>query len=173
MIRDILSIRGAKVLHQKTGELLATLNWPIVDPDTGVIEAFWVKSMVEGSKNAIILTSTILGFKKNIYITSEKMIMDPSENVRITDILQEGRRIIEAEVKNESSKKYGKAYNFSFSTDTFVMRQLFVQRSVLGMFQFGHRIFPYERILRVLPHLILVEDDSTEKEASPAPAEPA
>ena len=173
MLKDILSIRGSRVLHQKTGDILAYLNWPIINPDTGVIEAFWVKSISTELKDSIILTSGILAFKKNIYIASEKNILDPVEVVRITEILKENRYFINATVKNELGKSHGKVFNLIFSTETFVVRQLYATHSIFGLFKFDQRFFPYDKVIRVLLGTILVDDDSTEKESLPAPAEPA
>ncbi len=164
MIKDILSLRGEKVLHFETGEILALLNWPIIDPDTGIIEAFWVKPLTLTARNAILLTSNILAFKKNVYIKSDKMICDPTEVLRIAAILDEGREFLYASVQNEKQKDYGRVYNLSFSTETYVIRQIYSKKSFLGIFPYAQRIFPYERILKVLPRVIIIDDNNTKKE---------
>lgn len=173
MIRDILSLRGSKILQFDTGECLAFLNWPIINPDTGIIEAFWVKPLAIAEKDAIVLTSDILEFKKNLYVHSEKVLCSPADVIRITAILDEKREILYAGVQNEKGKRYGKVYNLSFSTETYVTKQLYVRKKFLSLISFGSTIFPYERILKVLPGYIIINDDATKKEGIPNSAEPA
>lgn len=164
MIKDILSIKGEQVIHFETGECLALLNWPIIDPDAGIIRAFWVKPLTLDLSNGIILTSDILAFKKKLYIRSDKVICNPAEVIRIASILDDRRTFLFATVQNEKGKKYGWVYNLSFSTETYVLRQIYSQRTIMGLFNFNRRIFPYERVLNVLPETVIIEDDNTKKD---------
>lgn len=174
MIRDILSLRGAKILHFDTGECLALLNWPIIDPDTGVIEAFWVKPLTIVQSDAILLTSDILQFKKNLYVKSDKVFCNPVEVIRIAAILDQKREFLFAPVQSEKGRRHGRVYNLSFSTETYVLRQLYTGRKLFGLIPFMTKIFPYERVLKVLPSYIVIEDNSTKtEEVVPDSAEPA
>lgn len=164
MIKDVLSIRGEKVVHFETGECLALLNLPIVHPDTGVVEAFWVKPLELPLKNAIILASDIIDFKKSIYIRSEDVIHDPAEIIKIATLLDEKRDFLYAMVQNEKGKRYGRIYNLSFSTETYVLRQIYTKRIAVGLFSFDFRVFPYERVLKVLPQVVIIDDEVTKKE---------
>lgn len=164
MIKNIRSIKGEKIIHFETGEALGILNLPIIDPDTGVIEAFWIKPLTLPLKNAIILTSDILAFKKNIYVESEKSITIPEQILKISSILDDGRQFLFSPLKNEKGKSYGSIYNLSFSTETYVIRQLFSKRSLLRLISLGEWIFPYERVIKVLPKVVIIDDDTTKKE---------
>lgn len=163
MIRDILSLRGSKILQFDTGECLAFLNWPIINPDTGIIEAFWVKP-IHGENDAVLLTTDILQFKKNLYIKSEKVFCNPAEVIRIAAILDEKREILYAPVQNERGEGYGQVFNISFSTETYVLRQLFTRKRLLGLLPFQPSIFPYERVLQVLADKVIIYDDTTKKQ---------
>lgn len=174
MIKDVLSIRGSKIMHVETGECLALLNYPILNPDTGVIQAFWVKPITLPLKDAILLTSDILAFKKNLYIKSDKVLSDPAEIIRVASLLEDGRGFLNSSVQNEKGKKYGTVYNFTFSTETYVLRQFYTKKSILGLISFDFRVFPQERILKVLPEAVIIEDETTKKEKVHAPSiEPA
>lgn len=146
---------------------MGLLNFPIIDPDTGVIEAFWVKPLTLALRDAILMTTDILAFKKNIYIKSDKVLAEPADVVRIATILDDGRQFLNKAVRNEKGKKYGSVYNLTFSTETYVMRQLYVRRSILGLFSWGHTIFPYERVLKVLLEAVVIEDSTSKKEKVP------
>ncbi len=172
MIKTIYSIRGAKVVHQDTGETLALLNLPIIDPDTGVIEAFWVKPLTLMENDAVLTTSNILSFKKNLYIASNNVLAEAADLVRIATILEDGRLILGARVESESGYFYGRVYNLSFSTETYLLKQLHVQRAFL-FFGFNRRLFPYDRIVKVLADKIIINDDSRVEVDEKVPSIPA
>lgn len=172
MIKSFKSIQGEKVRHFHTGESLALLSWPIIDPDTGVIEAFWVKPLTLAMRNGIILTSNILAFKKNVYIRSDEVIVNPAEVIRIASILDDGRQFLNAHVQSEKGRQYGRIYDLCFSTETYVLRQIYCKKFFLGALSYDRRSFPYERILKVLPKKVIIDDDTTKKEkVVEAPAE--
>ena len=160
MIVETNKILGAKVQQEDTGETLALLNLPIIDPDTGVVEAFWVKPAALAIDDAILQTSNILSFKKNIYIKDVNVIAEPQDVLRIADILEDGRLFTGSVVKNESGKRYGKVNSVSFSTDTYVLKNIYTSRA-LGL---DKRVFPYERVVKVLPGEVIIDDDTTGKE---------
>jgi len=163
MMKDIKTIVGTKIVHEETGDTLGFLNLPIINPDTGVIEAFWVKPASITIGASILQTSDILSFKKNIYIRSRDRITDPSDVIRITEILDDGRRFMGSSVKSEKGNVYGHVYNVTFSTETYVIRQIYAKRSVLGLLNYKRRIFAYDSVIKVLPGEIIINDDSSVK----------
>ncbi len=156
---------GAKVLEFDSGEVLAMVNGIIVAPDSGMIEAFWVKPKEIGLKNAILKTSDILEFKKHLYIKSAHVIAEANDVIRIKDILDDGRVFLGSAVENEAGQSYGSCVNLSFDTATYALKQIHSRKTFLGLFALDQRIFSYGKILKVLPGLILVNDDATKKES--------
>lgn len=164
MIRDFKSMVGAKVLEQDSGDLLAMVNGIVVNPDSGMVEAFWVKPATIPVKNAILKTSDILDFKKNLYIRSDKVLAQADDVIRISEILEDGRQFIGSRVQNEAGDSYGVCDSLSFDTDTYALKQISSRKSILGLMTLDERIFSYENIIKVLPDIVLVKDDATQKE---------
>jgi len=173
MIKEAKSIVGAKVLEFDSGEVLAILNLPIINPDTGVVEAFWVKPLNLPLKDAVVQVGDIIEFKKNMYIKSESVIADPADVIRISEILSDGRDLFGMEVKGESGRSYGKVMDLSFDAKSSMLKSILTQRRSLAFFRSERRIFPYERIVKVLPSYVLVDDSDTQKVALGDVAEPA
>ncbi len=157
------SILGAKVLEFDSGDLLATISGIIVDTDTGMIEAFWVKPKTLSVRNAILRTSSIVEFKKNIYIKSDKVLAQAEDVIRITEILDDGRTFLGNSVQNEAGESYGTCVDLGFDTKTFALKQIHSKQSILGLITLDERIFSYNNIIRVLPEMILVDDDVKKK----------
>ncbi|MFH0837757.1 MAG: hypothetical protein V1880_00635 [Patescibacteria group bacterium] len=164
MIRDYKSIVGAKVLEFDSGDFLAMVSGIIVDPDSGMVEAFWVKPATLPYRNAILKISDILEFKKNLYIKSDKVLAQAEDLIRISEILEDGRTFLGNSVRNEAGDSYGKCVNLAFDTKTYALRQIYSRKSALGLITLDERIFSYNSIIRVLPEMILVNDDVTKKE---------
>jgi sporulation protein YlmC with PRC-barrel domain len=157
---------GVKVLDFDSGGVLAVLNWPIVNPDTGILEAFWVKPLNLALRNAVLQVADIVEFKKNVYIKSEEVMADPADVIRLSEILSEGRPILGALVMNEAGVRYGKVVDLSFSTETYMLKQIVVEKTFLGIFQASSRIFGWGQILQITEKGIIVDDSNEAKEPS-------
>lgn len=168
MIQSYRQIIGAPVVDHEDGALLALVQDIIVHPDTGKIEAFWVKPLTLPIKNAVIQSNSILEWKKNIYIDGENEITDPEDIIKISEILSRNTYFIGNQVRNEAEDDLGRVYDLDFDTDKLFLRQLYAQKSFL-MFKYGERVFAYDKVIKVLPEYILVKD--TESVQEPAIAE--
>lgn len=164
MIKDFRSLVGAKVLEYSSGQLLALISGIIIDPDTGMVEAFWVRPITLPVKNAILKTSDIMEFKKHLYIKSDRVLAQAEDVIRISEILAEDRELLNTRVLSEAEVSYGKCVNLTFDTQTYALRQIYARRSILGLITLDERIFSYNDIIKVLPGVVMVNDDNAKKE---------
>jgi sporulation protein YlmC with PRC-barrel domain len=164
VIKEYKSIIGTPILHFDEGTLLAFLKDVVINPDTGKIEAFWVKPLIVPMGNAVIQSQDIVEWKKNIYIKNDSAIGDPNDIIRIAEILEKQTYIIGNNVQNEAGDFYGKVYNIDFRTDTFYLRQIYVQKSILGLINYDKRIFSFDNIIEITPSAIIIDDKAVEKE---------
>jgi len=114
--------------------------------------------------NAIIQVQDILEWKKFIYVRSDQVIANPADVIRISDLLAKNRPYIGNSVRNGEGTAYGHVYNLDFDSITYYLKNISVQKSILGFFGYDKRIFPYERIVEVLETGIIVDDKNKEKE---------
>ncbi len=77
MIKFFSEIVGTPILDHSTGGLLGLIKDMIIDPDTGKIEAFWVKPATVPIVDGVIQVKSILEWKKNVYIKSDRDIAEP------------------------------------------------------------------------------------------------
>ena len=160
MIRDYQSVLGASVLEFDSGDLLALVTGIIVHPDTGVVEAFWVKPLGSSLSRAVLRSADILEFKKHLYVRSAQVLAEAEEVIRVSEILNEGRFFLENTVQNEAGDSYGHCVNLSFDTDSFMLQQLYCKKTFLKLLTLDERIFSYEAIIEVFPKMIVVRDDA-------------
>lgn len=163
MIKSYQQIIGTPVVRHSDGELLALINDVIINPDTGKIEAFWVKPATIPVSNAVLKSDAITDWKKKVYIQSENEIVEAEDVIRISEILSKNTYFIGNTVKNEAGDFIGTVYDLDFDTEKLYLRQIYTEKSFL-IFSFSKRIFNSDSILKALPEYILVKDKQDIKE---------
>lgn len=162
MIRSYRQIIGTPILRQEDGTLVAMIRDFIIDPDSGKIEGFWVKSLALPIRNAILKNDSILEWKKNIYIKDENEIAEAEDIIKISEILEKNTLFIGSQVKNEAGEFLGKVYDLDFDTEKLYIRQIYTQKNFL-ILNYDQRIFHNNTIVKVLPEYILVKDIEEKK----------
>jgi len=163
MIRSVLQIIGSHVVGHEDGAVLALIKDAVINPDSGKIEAFWAKPLNLPIKNAILLSDSILEWKKNIYINDERELAEPDEIIKISEILSRNTLFIGNIVINESEKVLGKVVDVDFDTNKLYLKNIYVEKTFLGLFKYESRIFSYDSIIKVMPEYILVKDVEDKK----------
>ncbi|MFH0820155.1 MAG: PRC-barrel domain-containing protein [Candidatus Peregrinibacteria bacterium] len=165
MIKHYQQILGTPVLHFEQGNVLGTVKDVIIHPDTGKLEALWVKPKGALTGYAVLQTQDIVEWKKNIYAKGEESLAEAGEIIKIAEILSDGRQILGNRVRTESGESLGRVKDVDFDTEHFYLRQLYTQKSLLGLWAHDNRILSYDLIVEVLPGYILVKDrtEKTEK----------
>jgi len=158
MIRSYIQIIGAPVVSSEDGELLAVIRDVIIHPDTGRIEGFWVKSLTLPIRNAVILSDSILEWKKNVYIKDDREIAEAEDIIKISELFSRNTFFIGNSVISESGLRLGKVYDLDFDTNKMYLRNIYSEKSVLGFFKYSPRVFSYDSIIQVLPEYILEKD---------------
>ncbi|PIZ73998.1 hypothetical protein COY07_01195 [Candidatus Peregrinibacteria bacterium CG_4_10_14_0_2_um_filter_43_11] len=155
---------GTAILRFEDGYPVAFMKDMIVDPDTGKIEAFWVKPTRHFLSYAIIQTQDIVEWKKNIYVKNEDVLVDPVDVIKISNILSQKREVIGNEVRTESGVSLGHVVDIDFDVQYYYLRNLYVQKRLLGLWSYQKRILNYETIIEIFPEYILVKDKKQVRE---------
>lgn len=164
MIKFFREIIGTPVLHFEDGSLLASVKDVIIHPDTGKLEAFWVKTYHHPFSYGILQTQDIAEWKKKIYVKGGEAIGAPADIIKIADILSQKRLIVGNRVRTDSGVDLGRVFDLDFDTTQYFLRHIHVQKSFLGLWRYQPRILSYDLILEVLPDTILIKDKMEREE---------
>ncbi len=164
MIKYFSEIIGTPVLGQSDGQPLALISDIIIHPDTGKIEAFWVKPLTIPIANAVIKSDAILEWKKSVYIKDDREIAEDSDIIRISEILARNTVFIGNQAQNESGESLGYVHDLDFDTEKLYLNNIYIQQSFLFFFKYNQRTFFFDNILKVLPEYILVKDVEDKKD---------
>ena len=162
MIQTYSQIVGTFVIREEDGQILALIQDIIINPDTGKIEAFWVKPAALPFSNAIIKSESIIKWGKKIHVQSENDIAEAEDVIKISEILSQNIYFIGNIAQNEAGEVLGKIYDLDFDTKKMYLRQIYSEKRFL-IFSYNQRIFSYDAILKVTPDHILVKDIAEKK----------
>ncbi|MBI5421844.1 PRC-barrel domain-containing protein [Candidatus Peregrinibacteria bacterium] len=166
MIHQRGKIIGTPVLGFADGQPLGIVEDVIIHPDTGKVEALWVKPLTLPYAHAVLPVEGILSWKKHLYVSGEGALSEPDEVIRIAETLSRKEGFVGNRVRNESGKGFGRVYDLDFDTRNMTLRYLFVDKSFLG-FRFQRRFFHYDSVVQVLPDAIVVKDEEIKVEKEP------
>lgn len=164
MIKNYKAIIGTKIIEYDSGNVIALLKDIIVNPDNGMLEGFWVKPLTIPISDAIIQSQDIIEWKKNIYIKDESVISDPADIISISDILLREAYVIGNFVQNQEGEFLGRVYTLDFDSNSFYIRGIYSEKSLLGIYSYNKRIFPYDSVIEILPSAIIVKDKVSKEE---------
>ena len=163
MLLNRSEIRGWPLLSHADGAVLGIVMDLIINPDTGRIEAFWVKPYEVPLKEAIVASEDVLGFRKGLSVRNEKVILEPGDILRVAEILNRGIFFYGNRAIGESGNPVGKVYDISFDPKQLMLRQIYTSKGFFP-FYYDRRIYPYGAIVEAMPDRIIVKDLEAPKE---------
>lgn len=133
----------------------------VINPSTGVFEAFWVKSM-EGNK--LLMPKDIIAWNsEQITINDTSDLSLPKDLPRLEKIFNKECSILKAKVYDRAHKKtLGTVRDFTFDTISPRILALEVEKNWFGV---GRHRIPQHRIISIKPDGITVDSSVLKTEA--------
>lgn len=151
-------LRNVPVMSLQTGTKLANTDEPIIDAANLTIVACYVLSPNLDSNPSVLFMNDIREAGELGFIIDDSANLMPLDGlVRLQEIIDENFHLIGISVVDKSGKKIGKVTDYSFTPDTFVIQQLFVQPGVLQSLIDGSRVIHRKQIIDVTPKQIVVD----------------
>lgn len=132
----------------------------VVNPDTGVFEAFWVHA-VEGKK--LLLPKDIIFWdSEQITINDPQDLASPEDLPRLSKIFEQECPILKATVWDEAlEKNIGKVCDFTFDTISPRLLALEIESGLLGL---KSQRIPQHRIVSIQADCIVVDSAALKTE---------
>lgn len=151
-------LRDVPIMSLQTGTKLASTDEPIIDMANLTIIACYVQSPNLDTNPSVLFMNDIREAGELGFIIDDSTNLMPLDGlVRLQEIINDDFHLIGTQVVDKSGKKIGKVTDYSFTPDTFIIQQLFVQPGVLQSFVSGSRIIHRKQIIDVAPKQIVVD----------------
>lgn len=132
MLLAIKNMIGASVMSLQTGQPLARLDSPIVDPRSLKITAFYVSGPMVDFSPAVVFSEDIREFGPlGAIVDSSDVIVSPDGMVRLNEITDLNFKLDGINVVDEHRRKLGKVENYTLDPESFVIQQLYVKPTMM------------------------------------------
>jgi len=145
--------RGMPVVDDCTQDVVATLEAPVIDSDTGSIQGFFVTGVFSHDPLFLQIVD-IVGWGMQVHIRSADRLAPPEEIVRLQRFFTDRRTILGQPIRTQGSNTYlGRCDDVQFNTHHFTLEWLFPRK-----FFVYRQPVPVNEIIEVTPDVVLVND---------------
>lgn len=138
-------------------EPLGSISGIFINPDTGVIEGFFVHiSHFFSSETLFLPSSAIEHWGSRIHVRSSDALSPLEDFVRLSRLHEEGRSVLGQQIMNDRGVRLGKCADVQFDTRLFRLEWLFPRS------WFRWRVpLPADAILEVTPDAVIVRTEQS------------
>lgn len=159
---------GIPVLEEETRELVGTVDHPLIHPDTGKVEGFFVHAPgLLFSGHAFLSSSDIRRWGKRVEVRDADVVGPLHEHVRLEHLTRDPRHFLGQRIITEQGRALGVCRDIQFDTTTFHVQWLFPKRYRL----FWGLPVPANAIVEVKPEAIIVKEQVVPVKEEPVTAE--
>jgi len=157
------------VLSLQTGAPVGTTTGTIINPNNLKIEGFYCQDRFE-NKQLILLTQDIRDIlPQGIVVNDHHALTDPSEIIRLKDIMQLGFALIGKPVYTMGKQKIGKIADYATDHESLYIQNLYVARSILKSLNPGQLSIDRTNIVEI-PNPTIVKQEILKPEPAGSPA---
>lgn len=162
--------RHTPVLEERNGDLLGTVENILLNPDTGVVEGFYLDApgMFGGGAGLFLCARDVRRFGKRIDVRDHHVIAPVEDTVRLQSLVQDGRRMLGQRMRTEQGRQLGVCKDVQFDTITFQVQWLFPRR----FFRWGIPVSAHN-IIEVTQDAIIIRDQTVTVKAKEEQKNPA
>jgi uncharacterized protein YrrD len=147
---------GMPVVDEEAQEIVAFLSSPLILPDTGKIEGFFVISAGGLISGELFLScSDIVAWGTRVHVLSFDRLSPPEELIRLQPLLDDPRPFLGQRIMTKRGKKViGICDDVQFDTRHFLVQWIFPKK----FFFFHNDPLPTTEILEVTPEAIIIRE---------------
>lgn len=172
MLRLSATIIDRPIISLRSSGPLGTAMDPIINPHNLKILGWWVDERGHPEKKVLLVEDVRKATEAGLMVDDEETLTEPSELVRIKDVLDSKWTLLGKTVKTKS-QKLGKVNDYSYNDGMFVQK-LYVGLPVIKMLSSTDTLLiDRTQIIEVTDHYILVREPEVTEGVEVAAAVPA
>jgi sporulation protein YlmC with PRC-barrel domain len=150
MLLTIKNMLGAPVMSLQTGQPLAKLGTPIINPHNLKIVAFYVSGSMVDFSPAVLFSEDIREFgEMGAIVDSSDNILSPEGMVRLNEVISYGFVLSGVHVVDEQNHKLGRVENYTLNPDDFMIQQLYLKPTIMKSLSVAHLTVGRDQIVAI------------------------
>ncbi len=170
MLQLIGSLMGRPVMSLRTGGEVATTLGAIINPDNLKIEGFYCQDRLSKQQLVLLYQDIRDIVKQGLVVNDHDVLVEPSELIRLKDVLALNFELKDKQVVTESKSKVGKVSDYAVEIETMYVQKLYVTQSVLKSLSGGSLSIDRSQIIEITDRKIVVSDMLNTAKVAPAVA---
>ena len=165
MLLTIQNMLGANVMSLQTGQPLAKLDAPIINPHNLKIVAFYVSGPLVDFSPAVVFSEDIREFGElGAIVDSADNILDPTDMVRLGEVMSYHFTLDGIWVVDEHKHKLGKVENYTLNPDNFLIQQLYLKPTLMKSLSVAHLTISRTQIIAIDNQKITVKSPTVKED---------
>ena len=158
MLQLSSAFTNANVMSLRTGTAVAQVTRSIINPNNLKIEGFYCMDIFS-KLELILLYQDIRDFlAQGFVIDDHDVLAQPSELVRLKDVLDLNFQLIGMRVETEDKDKIGKVADFATEISSMYVQKLYVSRSMFKTFTGGQLSVDRTQIIEISTSRVLIRN---------------
>ena len=158
MLQLSASLLNKSILSLRTGMPIATITAPIFNPNNLKIEGFYCIDRFD-KRELILLCQDIRDTLKQGYVVNDHdVLVEPSELIRLKEVLELNFELIGKHVETISKIKVGKVSDYAVETETMYVQKIYASQSILKSFTGGSLSIDRTQINEITPKRIIINE---------------
>ena len=166
MLITINQMRGQSVMSLQTGQPLATIGNPIINPRNLKIVAFYVSGPLVDYDPAVLFTEDIREFGDiGVIVDGADNIMSPEGMVRLGEVIGYNFTLDGIHVADDHKRKLGKVENYTLDPETFDIQQLYLKPTLMQSLSISSLTINRSQIIDINNDRIVVRTPTVKEKA--------
>ncbi len=146
------------VMSLRTGAAVAAITRPILNPNNLKIEGFFCQDLYDRKELVMLYQDIRELLPQGFVVDDHDVLVEPSELVRLQDIIQLNFQLINMPVVTSNKEKIGKVNDFATEIESMFVQKLYVTRSMFKSFSNGQLSVDRNQIIEINDNRILIQD---------------
>lgn len=169
MLQLSAALLNKNVMSLRTGQPIASVTAAIFNPNNLKIEGFYCQDRFDKSELVLLYQDIREVLPMGYVVNDHEVLVDPSELVRLKDVLEINYELIGKPVQTISKHKIGKVSDYATETETMYVQKLYVSQSIFKSLTGGSLSIDRTQINEITPKRIVI-NEITKTAPAPLPA---
>lgn len=169
MLQLSATLLSKPVMSLRTGEPIATVLGPLINPDNLKIEGFYCEDRYDKSELVLLYQDIRDMLPQGFVVNDHDVLARPDELVRLKKIMELSFELVGKSVVTAGKQKVGKVSDYATETETMFIQKLYVSQSIMKSFTGGSLSVDRNQIQEITHNRVII-NDLLEKAPAAAPA---
>lgn len=152
------SLLNRQVLSLRSGGMVATTQSAIINPNNLKIEGFYCDDAFDRKTSVLLYQDIRDNIAQGFVVNDQDALVDPSDLIRLKDILAVHFELLGKRVMTVSKQKVGKISDFATEMETMYIQKLYVSQGGFKSLTGGSLSIDRTQIIDITEHAIIIND---------------